>query len=193
MKFRLVKCCQRPELREAMQHMTDVGASLPHIGEYPWVLEPDFFLAEVLHAGVVYSLIVRRHKFGHLTGYVGAPEEVFKQWSKDFLDNLDVHGGLTYGGSGPDDEAYPGYHYVGFDCAHSDDITPWTLRDLTTWDRVFEEGTYKTVSYVLSGVLDVLTQLLASLVDFNARPTQSDFADLRQQAFEALRAAGVTA
>ena len=67
-----------------------------------------------------YRYIVFQHpSFGHLNGYIELKEEDYKV----DLENIEVHGGITYKGSlfGNDEKSY-----VGFDCAHLGDFCPFT-------------------------------------------------------------------
>ena len=67
-----------------------------------------------------YNYIVFQHSsFGHLNGYIELKEE---DYNID-VDNIEVHGGITYKGSLFGDK---NKSYVGFDCAHLGDFCPFT-------------------------------------------------------------------
>lgn len=81
-------------------------------------------------------LILRHPSAKHLCGYVGVPVgHPYHGLSEDWADgephwpDLDVHGGVTWTGElphdgSPDDPLW----YIGFDCAHSGDLSPgWLL------------------------------------------------------------------
>ena len=68
-------------------------------------------------------LIVRHPEFGHLCGYVGIPEG-HKYYKKHYDDvPLEVHGGLTFSDFWEDEN--DNLWYLGFDCAHAWDLSPF--------------------------------------------------------------------
>lgn len=102
-------------------------------GPGPWDDEPDHL--EWRHAG--FPCLIHRGPVGALCGYVGVPED--HPWYYEHYDTvqqtitptLSMHGGLTYsrvcqGGichvplPGEPEEVY----WLGFDCSHSEDVTP---------------------------------------------------------------------
>lgn len=126
-------------------------------GSGPWDTEPDRveFRAHGLPALMV------RARAGHWCGYVGVPKghpwhgEANYFW--DRKDGPDVHGGVTYGDKcaghichvpapGEPDDVW----WIGFDCAHSGDLSPadnaHSRRALREWE------TYKPESYVRAEV-----------------------------------------
>lgn len=66
----------------------------------------------------------------HWTGYVGIPKEhpyygKADEWESPLLD-LEVHGGVTWADDSiPGVETDPGYWWIGFDCGHVGDWSPW--------------------------------------------------------------------
>ena len=67
-----------------------------------------------------YNYIVFQHPaFGHLNGYIELKED---DYNID-VENIEVHGGITYKGSLFGDKKKS---YVGFDCAHLGDLCPFT-------------------------------------------------------------------
>lgn len=106
----------------------------------PWLSEPDTDSWE--YAGLACS-IHRHPTMGHLCGYVGVPTDhplygVHYTSNSRYLPSSDpdnptsspeaefeVHGGITYSGDGrfligvP-----PSLWWFGFDCAHSEDVSP---------------------------------------------------------------------
>lgn len=120
----------------------------------PWQQEPDKkqWLDE---ATGLPCLIVRQGEFGHLCGYVG----VYKghPWFEKGYDDVpaNVHGGLTYANhcadhichvveEGEDDNVW----WLGFDCAHCDDLNYFTSRHESLRDLSFGNATYKDMAYV---------------------------------------------
>lgn len=103
-----------------------------------------------VHRG--YSWAIIRTPALHLCGYVQVPEThpLYKQHYDAF--EVSVHGGLTYGREA--DAPLSGY-WLGFDCAHSEDLSP----------RFFSSGTYRTVLYVR----DECERLIDQLIDY--KPT----------------------
>lgn len=125
-------------------------------GQGPWQDEPD--LVEWRHAGL--PCLIVRGPHGSLCGYVGVPPEHplhGKDW--EATDHLDVHGGITYGHECAGDichVARPGepehVWWLGFDCAHSGDLSPGLLMLLSEefrrqWPSERYE-TYKGLGYV---------------------------------------------
>lgn len=93
----------------------------------PWTDEPDH--SEFRHLGL--PCMVHRGPSGAWCGYVAVP--LGHPWHSvhEMKIDADVHGGLTYGNKcqgsichipkeGESDDVY----WLGFDCAHCDDITP---------------------------------------------------------------------
>lgn len=137
-----------------------------HWGEGPWVEEEDFQEAKING----YDCIIRRiavwdghdldHLFGgHLCGYVKIPEDhpffqyTWDQWSE--LD-IDVHGGITFCQNG----------WIGFDCAHTNDVTPSLLKSKSEWLEdvfpslsSFPDPTYKDLEFVKGELKDLTMQL----------------------------------
>lgn len=128
----------------------------------PWRTEFDRVVWT--HKGVP-CLVLRHPTMGHLCGYVGVPPghpwhgDPFDDWSDDAPNKQpDCHGGVTYGGERPPRGEGPGQHWwVGFDCAHSGDLSPFNrgffdkdvkgplfVDDQASWPT----DTYKTVTYV---------------------------------------------
>ena len=74
-----------------------------------------------------YIFVVYQHQSsGHLNGYVELKpidEEFFDQ---NQINNLDCHGGITYQGTLDWIFKTPKSTYIGFDCAHCGDKTPFT-------------------------------------------------------------------
>lgn len=68
-------------------------------------------------------MLILQHKLGHYCGYVGVPKShPFYKRGCDSLQNIIVHGGLTFSGFFPacDTDTW----WLGFDCAHAGDFVP---------------------------------------------------------------------
>ena len=103
-----------------------------------------------VHRGYPWAII--RTPALHLCGYVQVPEThpLYKQHYDAF--EVSVHGGLTYAGEA---EAPLSGYWIGFDCAHSGDLSP----------KISSSGTYRTVLYVR----DECERLIDQLIDY--KPT----------------------
>lgn len=141
-------------------------------GEGPWQDEPDKIQWTDEATGLV-CLMVRQPTHGAWCGYVGVPED-HRYFLKPYVDiEAEVHGGLTFDGFCREGEEEghgichvpePGQPdrvwWLGFDCAHCDDITPGPCRDVlldidpTGWD-----ATYKDVAFVREQVTKLAAQL----------------------------------
>ena len=89
----------------------------------PWQDEPD--REEFVHAELR-CLVMRRR--GHLNGYVGTPKAhpyygMTDEMAEPICD-LDVHGGVTFIGSGKTLSETEDFWWIGFDTAHAFDYTP---------------------------------------------------------------------
>lgn len=104
------------------------------------MIKQDNILSRGTHEG--FEWVVTHNGMGFRCGYVIIPNE--HPWFNKDYDNIgaDVHGGLTYSEPG-DNNTW----WVGFDCAHLNDV-----QDLTLPYRVemnyFKCGTVKTQEYV---------------------------------------------
>lgn len=113
-----------------------------------------------------YACLIKRNHFGALCGYVGVSRR-HPWYGVDYDDiSASVHGGLTYSSycqeDGPEGETIchvpsPGepdrLWWVGFDCAHSSDITPGIppldryLPDMGRGGLIYQRS-YRTIAYV---------------------------------------------
>lgn len=98
-------------------------------GEGPWQNEPDYLQFKDEATGA--PCLIVRGPVGALCGYVGVPEG-HKYFGVEY-DNVpvEVHGGLTYSNHCTDHICHvpePGepdhVWWLGFDCAHSEDMAP---------------------------------------------------------------------
>jgi hypothetical protein len=104
-----------------------------------------------------YILIAMRTRdMLHWCGYLSLPEE--HPWhglDYDDIHDINCHGGLTFA-----DTNIAGLNrfFIGFDCAHSDDISPGSTNGL-------DKGTYKTLEYVMEQLEDMYGQAVFALED----------------------------
>jgi hypothetical protein len=121
-------------------------------GEGPWQEEVDKIQWPDPETG--YPCLAVRNKLGNWCGYVGIGQD-HPAYGKDYEEvDVRVHGGLTYSAHcdeyrehgichipdpGEPDDTY----WLGFDCAHSDDLSPG-LHEYYQWDW----GKYRTLAYV---------------------------------------------
>lgn len=118
--------------------------------------------------------LIVRNRGGALCGYVGVPGghpafgKNYDDVTQDGGGYIDVHGGLTFSdfcqpnqdeskgichvpGDGEPDQVW----WLGFDCAHCDDVSPGYDFRLPS----FGEATYKTVDYVKAEIRKLAEQL----------------------------------
>jgi hypothetical protein len=139
-------------------------------GPGPWDTEPDKISWTDKATGL--PCLIVRNRLGSLCGYV-AVEPGHPMHGKDYDGvPVTVHGGLTFAGScnesGPVEQSVchvpepgkPGdVFWFGFDCAHSDDVSP-VMRDYDLGGRAFG-ATYKPVGYVWGECVGLAGQLAA--------------------------------
>lgn len=122
--------------------------------------EKDFeyngYKCRVRRVGVPYS--------GHLCGYIEIPVgHQLHGLDYDAIEahydyELPAHCGLTYSGE------VEGIHWIGFDCAHSGDLSPMYLEG---FDRFRSEmDTYKDMTYVENNIKEI--------VDFIIKESEQD-------------------
>lgn len=130
--------------------------------EGEWQNEPD--RVEFKYAGLD-CMLVRNNRSLNWCGYVGVPENHpahGKDYDSDILNDVSVHGGLTYS----DSCAVPICHitegedktwWFGFDCAHAGDLSPLNMRYMNTELRKYE--TYRNAAYVKKETQELAEQL----------------------------------
>lgn len=152
-------------------------------GDGPWQDEPDKVQWKDEATGLP-CLAKRDERLGHLCGYVGvgpghaayekdydAVYDLFPSWDHDGY--LEVHGGLTYAAHcqhGDEAEAIchvpdPGepddVWWLGFDCAHSGDLSPYSLvSDREAGYGPIAGETYRTLDYVRAQCAKLARQLV---------------------------------
>lgn len=123
-------------------------------GAGPWAKEPDNFGFWIRK----YPCLILRHpRMGHLCGYLGVPKS--HRWvnaADSVLENVDVHGGLTYSGAYPERASEPpalqGFYWVGFDCAHLNDLIPGIPGSQLPGD------VYRDINYVRAQLIRLAAQ-----------------------------------
>lgn len=163
------------------KHLLTSDKKLKHWGYGEWVEEPD--LLEFEHEGLkcriqrIFAKELDGHfSLGHLCGYVCIPKEHSKYGKNAFdeFDEMDIHGGLTYGEFQNDE------YWIGFDCAHAGDIVPSIEALNKTMERpefmkelandmkerypncYLFNSTYKNISFVVGECKALVEQLLNS-------------------------------
>jgi hypothetical protein len=98
--------------------LNETETKLERFGDGEWIDEPDRIDFE--HRGI--NCLILRNGFGALCGYCQIPEG-HKYHGKD-PDNIpyEVHGGLTFAGAFERIASMD--YWIGFDCNHSQDLTP---------------------------------------------------------------------
>lgn len=132
-------------------------------GPGPWQSEPD--RVEFVHKGV--PCLLRRHKMmGHWCGYAAVGRE-HPWYERRMEEEIDVHGGVTYGDTEAGDEyrlvGVKGMWWIGFDCAHLGDVSPGLdalTRSLSGPNPYRSEDTYKDIDAVRAETLHLAEQAL---------------------------------
>ena len=141
-------------------------------GDGPWQFEPDLLRWEDPPTGL--ACLIRRNGGGALCGYVGitakhdlygADDSYGRQYStlgEEVLDgvvhDLQCHGGVTYGRWDSQEKLW----FIGFDCAHSGDLSP-AYRTMLREVGGSTGGTYKDIRYVKREVESLARQLFEPL------------------------------
>lgn len=128
-----------------------------------WETEPNH--VEFEHLGM--PCIIHRNDFGAWCGYVAVSKN-HPAYKRDYdeLQDIDVHGGLTYSekcqGSichktDKDDDVW----WLGFDCAHFDDLVPYTNLPSEIREKIFSPtlGIYRDQEYVTAETKRLAEQL----------------------------------
>lgn len=141
----------------------------------PWDDEPD--KAQFIDTTTGMPALILRNDMGALCGYVGVTEG-HPAFGKDYdeLDAIDVHGGLTFAdkchphpegesrgichvpGEGEPDHVW----WLGFDCAHCDDVMPAYDARTRRFASHQQYGSYKTIGFVKGQIASLAAQLKAT-------------------------------
>jgi hypothetical protein len=143
-------------------------------GDGEWVNEPD--LVEFSHNGIECKIIrqaiqepciEKNHIFGgHLCGYVFIPKDHPYFGKEDCVNDLEVHGGITYNSFNGD------IHQIGFDCAHFGDIVPSMTKIKDSLMQEFQDqfpklpspwkDEYRNMEYVTKECISLAKQIIAA-------------------------------
>lgn len=133
-------------------------------GDGPWQTEPDDAQWTEEKSGLACRIIRTRHS-GSLCGYVGIPLE--NCWHGKGYDEIPeviqshTHGGLTFADYYDHDDS--NLWWLGFDCAHCDDFSPYhtvTLKKIMGDSYMSWHGEiYRDFEYVKSRVEDLAVAL----------------------------------
>lgn len=159
--------------------------------DHDWLYEPDLVIGE--YRG--YPFLIRRvivsdrYVSGHLAGYVGLDlkHPLAKEYDDEEVENVFDHGGTTYSEDHIpikefQDKFKPGLYWLGFDCAHYNDVTPikeYTLQGqhyteimegefLKAYERLEKlnsslqdtDRTYKTIDFVINEIKKAINKLI---------------------------------
>lgn len=108
-----------------------------------------------------YTFVVYQHQSsGHLNGYVElkAIDEVFLDQNQ--INNLDCHGGITYQGTLDWIFKTPKSNYIGFDCAHWGDKTPFADAMLPGLFGTSSYGVWRDEVFVEENCKALIDQLI---------------------------------
>ena len=126
-------------------------------GDGPWQTEPNV-IARIEKATGYETFIIRHKDHGALCGYVGVYRDhpAFKVYHD--LDNIYVHGGLTYSALNEPIHSMkkekPDIWWLGFDCLHFCDFSP-------AYPQIFgdKKEDYKTILFVQNEIINLALQL----------------------------------
>lgn len=105
----------------------------------------------------VKCIIIRHPSLKHLCGYIDLTRD-FSEYGKSYDElNVHCHGGLTYS------EQNDKYWRIGFDCAHSGDLSPGMMFIENTPTAIFNmfdtTDIYRDMEYVENEIIKLLKQL----------------------------------
>lgn len=120
-----------------------------------------------------YKCYIRRQPiFRHLCGYIRLEESHplhgmgYDEIEELFEWELPTHGGLTFAGHLVDKRGY----WIGFDCAHSDDLTPFQVAR-QQYLMGYEE--YRTVEYVEEAIQRTIDYITQNLIDADTKQLEN--------------------
>lgn len=107
-----------------------------------------------------YTFVVYQHQSsGHLNGYVELKPIDEEFLDKNQINNLDCHGGITYQGTLDWIFKTPKSTYIGFDCNHLGDKSPFIDAMLPDW-VVNEDDVWRDEAYVEENCKSIIDQLI---------------------------------
>jgi len=151
--------------------------------EGKWNNEPDHLSID----NGEFHLVVSRNHSGTLNGYVGVRVDnpLFQKGiDHSYLDFINVHGGLTFSGSGFISHEFKNTHwYFGFDTAHGGDLVPSivAMRGMTEKfsnplfallpSPISLKEEYRDLNYVTDNVNSLYEQLMSISKDIGKKET----------------------
>lgn len=135
-------------------------------GPGPWDDEPDKEVWSDPDTGLPCAVV--RNPVGAWCGYVGVPPgHIDHGAGYDDVPDVDVHCGLTFAGTreGPNKT----YWFLGFDCAHMDDLAPAIAAIMKEARKrspavpplsILPEPTYKTIGFAKNECTKLAAQLI---------------------------------
>jgi len=125
----------------------NITAKQDCLGNGEWTGEPDLLEFEAYG----FKCQAKRHdSMGHLCGYITVDgTHPWHALTYNDLNDVDVHGGLTYS----DDK--PNYTTFGFDCAHAGDLVP-KMCELKGGH--YSDETYKGMGFVVGELISLARQ-----------------------------------
>lgn len=151
--------------------------------EGKWNNEPDHLSID----NGEYHLVVFRNSVGTLNGYVGVRVDnpLFgKSNEHSYLNYVDVHGGLTFSGSGYHSYEFKNTHwYFGFDTNHYTDVAPSIIAMEKAMEGLFNplsallsssvsiKQEYRDLNYVTDNVNSLYEQLMSISNDLGKKET----------------------
>ncbi len=147
----------------------------------PWKTEPDY---EYFKYKGYNCFIVRQTWKGNLNGYVFIPKD--NKYAKPYqeIEDLGVHGGLTFSGDFlpfgatiPDNIDIKDYVVLGFDCAHFNDIWP-AYEAHKRWMRESLDPVIKKLS---NGLTDIDQKYSNYVSSWELQKSYKDFPFVKDQ------------
>lgn len=111
--------------------------------EDQWIQQNPVFIIDQIKCRII------RNAMGALCGYVTVPYPLYYSHGKTKLQQLSVHGGITY--SSFDDNGYR----IGFDCNHATDWVPGIITNYYG-----EEADYRNLTFVKTNIQYLIDQIL---------------------------------
>lgn len=106
--------------------------------------------------------IIRQQELGHLCGYIQIPKDhpIYRKELDEIKaiipEPIPAHGGLNFSRYNPED----GLFWIGFDCGHADDLSPYLERLLVRGNperfTITPNRRYRTMEYVSENLMDVV-------------------------------------
>ena len=123
----------------------------------PWESESNY--EEFFYNGIE-CVIMRMPRIKCLYGFIGF-EEGHSYYRKDItLEDLQVHGGITYTGMSLIDGTKSGKWWIGFDTAHTGDLIPLMCEKTPGYETFFRNGpVYRNLEYVRTEIKKLVDQV----------------------------------